>query len=152
MYDHDILSILTERLIPMDSWNQKPSIASEVKRELCSNRYLRFIFLLNHIKERESFAFLFNPEVVLHHHIEPQASVASQLCSCLHICFLWFNLLFLFDNLGPFRFIFWREKTITKFENKKGECTGNKISSFILLLKAFTKEQSVQYCWKPKKS
>lgn len=31
--------------------------------------------------------------------------MASQLCFCLHTCFPWFNLLFLFDNLDPFRFI-----------------------------------------------
>lgn len=58
MHDHGILSAFTERFFFMNSSNQKQSIASKDKRELCSNKYLRFIFPLNYIFKKDFCFYL----------------------------------------------------------------------------------------------
>lgn len=124
MYDRDIISIFTERLILLGSWSQKPPVASEVKRELCFNKYLSSLLII-FLKGCLLLSSLIQN---LYYHTELRASAASQLCFCLHICFHWFNLLFLFDNLDPFLFI------LSYFEEKKENLRTKRVSALEIKL------------------
>lgn len=123
MYDHDILCIFTERLMLMDSWNGKASVASEVKRQLHSNKYLRGIFLLNCIKK---FNLLLSSLIQkLYHNISWSSKLLWPLGS-VFACILAFPGLIFYScfltwiHLDSFCYISERKDT-TKFKNKKVE-------------------------------